>query len=119
MGFLDSRFTSRLKTTSDWNWQKRSRCFLRLTTRSQRCLWRLTDVAKYDSNACSDYDRVLAVFSICSGLWGQPFLREKAVFLAHIDTLKGAPRAEGVPYDKERFRQQWMNFVLSLKSRYI
>ena len=68
-----------------WNWQEQSRYFLRLATNAQRRLWRLKDAAVFDEESRADYDRALAVYSVCQRLWGQPFLREREMFVEQLD----------------------------------
>lgn len=101
-----------------WNWQEQSRYFLRLATNAQRRLWRLKDAAVFDEESRADYDRALAVYSVCQRLWGQPFLREREMFVEQLDLLLGEARAEGEPFDEDRFVQQWRDVVTALRWRY-
>ena len=112
------RYRLRSGDESAWNWQELSRYFLRLATNAQRKMWQLKDVVAHDAASQDDYDRALAVYSVCHRLWGQPFLRDRECLLMALDRLMGEVKAEGSPFDEDRFVQRWRDVVTALRWRY-
>jgi hypothetical protein len=101
-----------------WDWQELNRYFLRKATYAQRRLWALRYPAKTDSASRAEFDRALAVFSVCHQLWGKPFLRERELLMNELHGLLGEPKVEETPFDEDRFVRMWKDVVTALIWRY-
>lgn len=101
-----------------WDGAQLSRYFLRLTTCAQQHMWQLKDLGLEDKERQSDYDRALVVYSVCHPLWGQRFLWDREQLLSVMKELMGEVKADGVPFDRERFAERWRDALTALIERY-
>ena len=87
-----------------------------MTTSAQQTMWRLKDQDLTDIASRNEYDRALGVYSICYQLRGQRFLWDREHLLAALNGLE--VKADGVPFNAERFQEQWRDVVTVLIGRY-
>jgi hypothetical protein len=102
----------------EWDWRELSRYFLRKATNAQRRMWALRYPARTDSTSRAEFDRALAVLSVCHQLWGKPFLRNREHLINELHGLLTAPKPEEAPFDEDRFVRMWRDVVTALIWRY-
>ena len=115
---INGRRSAKQRTDQAWDWQELSRYFLRKATHAQRHIWALRYPAKEDDTNQAEFDRVLAVFSVCHQLWGKPFLRERELFVNELHSLLADPKPKEAPFDEDRFARMWLDVVTALIWRY-
>ena len=113
-----SRPSTELQSDPAWDWQELSRYFLRKATHAQRRMWALRYPAREDSVSRAEFDRALAVLSVCHQLWGKPFLRDREWLVNELHGLLADPQPEEAPFDEGRFARMWKDVVTALIWRY-